>query len=288
MPDTFPTKSNRYLSSARLFNRAICFVCLAAVGTVSGEVAAPRAPSSSVSRGSMRGTLRPERDLSQPARASGFIEKFGAEEGQPVKKGDLLVQLNADKERAEVERARALVEIAASEVARTTADLKTADELLNDPLKIGSKQKVQDAQFAHALALGRKREADANLTIASDRLNERATLAAISGTVVRRWRGVGEFVEQGEQIARVIDVSKLYVEFYLGPELRDKFTRGQTAKILIEEGSAQGTTIPAQVVSIDPFMLPETSTFRIRLEVEPSEKVQVGMPVILQLPSEVH
>jgi RND family efflux transporter MFP subunit len=241
-------------------------------------------PALTVSRGSLRGVLRPVDSRQLSARAAGVIERFGAEEGQQVAADDLLVQLNADVERADVARAQAVVESVNGELARAQRELERTRELQKEA--IGSKKDLEDAEYAHLVAVARQKQAQADLEMAKARLRERSITAPIAGMVFRRTRAVGEAVERLETVIRLVDASKLEMIVYGGPELLGKFKQGQTVRVLVETGPATESQVPGTVSYVDPTMDPDSGVFRVKIQVEPTAQVQTGITVSLQLPSE--
>jgi len=242
--------------------------------------------SKSVGVGSLRGILRPARDLSLPSRAAGVVEKFGAAEGQRVAAGDVLMQLNDDVERAEVANAEAVLESTSAELERAKRELDRTTILRSD--SIGSKKDFEEAQLANALAAAKRKQAVAELDTARAHLAERTIIAPFPGLLFKRSREIGESVERFESVVRLVDASKLVLVIYAGAELLGKFTEGQKIHILIDSGPARGAQPEATVTYVDPIMDPETSTFRIKLEVGLTDKIQPGMSATLQLPSEVN
>lgn len=239
-----------------------------------------------VSRRSLRGVLMPLRSLQLSSRAAGVVEKFGAEEGQYVAADDLLVQLNADIERADVARAEAILESANGEWERTRRELERTKKLRQD--SIGSEKDLDDANYMHLLATGRRKQATADLEMANARLKERAIYAPMSGLLFRRSRGIGEAVERLEIVVRLIDASKLELVVYAGAELLGKFKEGQSTRLTVDSGPATGSQITGTVSQVDPTMDPVSSTFRIKVQVAPTDKLQPGISVTLQIPSEVN
>jgi membrane fusion protein (multidrug efflux system) len=236
--------------------------------------------------GTLRGLLMPISAPQLSARAAGVIEKFGAVEGQHVKQGTLLVQLNADVERAEVTRAEAVLETATSEQERARRDLARTKEL--STASIGSRKDLEDAESAFAIASGRRKQAAADVDMAKARLSDRQIFAPIDGVVFRLSRSVGEGVQGLENVIQLIDAAKLQLVVYASADLLGRFTPGQTARITVESGPARGTVITGTVSYVDPFMDPDSATFRVKFAVEPNENIQPGISVTLQLPSEVH
>lgn len=243
-------------------------------------------PAKTSNFGSLRGILRPAKDLSLPSRSSGIVEKFGAVEGQQVREGDLLLQLNADVERAEVANAEAILESARADCERTKRELERTTILHSD--SIGSKKDFEDAQLANLLANARQKQAVANLATARVHLADRTIVAPFSGLLFKCSRQVGEAVERLEPVMRLVDASKLNITIYAGAELLGKFKESQKAHLTIESGPARGTEPEAKVIYVDPIMDPETGTFRVKLEVPLSDTIQPGMSAILQVPTEVN
>jgi membrane fusion protein, multidrug efflux system len=239
-----------------------------------------------VSRGTLRGVLMPLdiRQLSAPV--AGVVEKFGAEEGQTVAAGALLVQLNSDVERADLERAEALLEASQIEFERTKRELDRTTAL--NKQGIGPQKDFDDANYSHDIARVKRRQATAEVALAKAKLDDRIITAPINGLVFRRTRAVGEAVERQEIVVRLIDASKLQLTVYGSAELLGKFRSDQPVRMMVETGAARGTQITGSVSYVDPIMDPESATFRIIIQVSPDDKVQSGISVTLQLPSEVN
>lgn len=272
----------------RLRSRLVAGILALAASTVAVLHAQAVTPPSAttVTRGSLRGVLTPVEDLQLSSRATGVIEKFGANEGQRVNAGDLLVQLNSDVERAEVARAEAVLESTNAEWEHTRRELERRTTLRRD--SIGSEKEFEDAQYAHQIATARRKQAQADLDAASARLRERAIFSPIAGLLFKRTRSIGEAVERLENVVRVIDASKLQLVVYAGPDLLGKFSENKAARITVDTGPARGEQVAAQIAYIDPVLDPESGTFRIRLHVDPTDKVQPGISVTLQVPTEVN
>jgi membrane fusion protein (multidrug efflux system) len=275
------------LQSRKTFHLAsVAIACLGLSAQPTWSQPGQNPPGASVSRGSLKGVLVSAVRCDLSSKAAGVIEKFFADEGQRVSAGDKLVQLNADIERADLTKAQAALAAANVDFDRTKADLDRIQPLFQKD-KIGSQKEFEDAGFIHQGAIARQNIAKADVEMAEARLNERAIYAPISGLVLRRTRQIGEAVERLEPVVQLVDPSKLELLVYAGADLLGKFKEGQSARILMEDGPARGTATTATVSFVDPIM-DSTGTFRIKLAVEPTDKVTSGMAVSLQLPSEVN
>lgn len=264
----------------------VCFLvtlCVSAT-SVSAQPSTPVSGARPVSRGSLRGVLMPLHDLQLSSRAAGVIEDFPVAEGETVKEGDLLVQLNADVERAELAQAEAMLEGASSEEDRARREYERAEALRRD--SIGSERDYEAAKYAFERAAAQKKQATATVAVARARLQERSLYAPISGLMFKRSKSVGEAVERLETVVRVVDSSKLELVVYVGSELFGQFTKETTVQVVLEDGPGRGTSLDGAIVHVDPIIDPQSGTFRVRVQVPPSQQVQPGLSAIVQLSGE--
>ena len=130
------------------------------------------------------------------ARVSGFIEKIHFQDGQPVKKGDLLFtidqrsfQFTADAAQAEVERAKAQVALAENEVERAEGLTRNQTITVRD-------LDQRKANLASARAL--LASAEANLKQAQLNLEWTEVRAPISGRISDRRVDAGNLISGGQ------------------------------------------------------------------------------------------
>jgi len=266
-------------------HRLAALVCVAAFPCLPvAQAQAQSQVSAAVSRGSLRGILTPLYDLQLSSRAAGVIEELPVAEGQTIKKGDLLVQLNADIERAEVTQAEAVLEAAEAEFERMQREFERAKALRRD--SIGSERDFENAESQVIRAAAQKKQATAALDVARARLRERGLYAPIDGLMFKRTKEVGEAVERLETVVRVVDASKLELVVFAGAELFGRFRNNETVDVSLEDGLARGRTVQGTIVHVDPIIDSQSGTFRVRVQVLPSNEVQPGLTAHLNLPQE--
>ncbi len=237
--------------------------------------------------------LRPMREAEVSAQQSGLLIKIIAGEGKQVKKGQLLASLDArvaelDVERAKLERAQAeaksanttKVEFAekALEVAR--AELRRSSESIKKFAKSISQSQIDVEQLTvEKLALER-RQAQHELTLARFDLqlksNELAAAylrfsqhqlhAPFAGVVVLVRGRVGEAVEVGAPVVRLVAVDKLRAEGFVEATQAASSLVGQSVTFQSKQ-TDQRVVASGVLRFVSPEMDPVTGQVRVWAEI---------------------
>jgi membrane fusion protein (multidrug efflux system) len=170
-------------------------------------------------------TLRPE--------ISGRISSIGFREGQMVKRGAVLVELDAQVARAEVAQARAQLELARSNLTRT-------DDLAARSFVSSS---ARDQAVANVQVL------EATLALAQARLDRYTIRAPFDGRVGLRRVSAGDYVKDGADLVSVEDTSTVKVDFTLPERFFGFLKNGQTLQFAVDALPDQSFT--ATVYAID-------------------------------------
>jgi HlyD family secretion protein len=161
------------------------------------------------------GTIEPIRIIDVKSQASGEILELAVELGDLARQGQLLVRIDPrdvrnefDQAEADLEVARARLQIAERRLARSQAlhdsSIVTAEELETEMLE-------------HANARAALVRGEANLELATDRLNDVVVRSPIDGTVVEREIEAGQIVTStrevtgGTLLMRMADLSEVQV-----------------------------------------------------------------------------
>ena len=99
----------------------------------------------------------------------------------------------------------------------------------------------------------------------------------IDGVFFKKNKSVGESVARYEVVARVLDLSALELLLFLGPEYFGQFNLGDTVSLELLDGPSRGVPVAGVVVFVDNVIDPASGTFRVRLEVGPTEQAVPGL-----------
>lgn len=217
----------------------------------------------------------------------GLIESLGAERGQVVKKGQVLVQLESGPERAALAIAKSKAEssgpLRAAEAKLDLARKKESRAVELARQNFISPNALEEARTERSLAESELRVARENQKLAeldvsrsSELLGMRTIRSPINGVVVDRFMKPGEFATTNvkDPIMRLAEIDPLNVEVILPAKLYGEIKRGDRAEVAPETPAQR---FPATVTVVDQVMNAASGTFGVRLELRnPNQLIPAG------------
>ncbi len=182
------------------------------------------------------GTLRSRQNVMLRPEVAGRVLSLGFTDGNRVRAGQLLVQLDDTLQRAEVQQSLAQVSIASANHKRNqdlVAQNFVAQRVLDES---GASLQVAQAQLALSCA----------------RLDRMRIVAPFSGTVGIRNVNVGDYVKDGADLINLEDIGTLYVDFRLPERNQGKVVAGQVVELDID--AMPGRMFKAKVEAVDPLI----------------------------------
>ena len=179
-----------------------------------------------VSNGSV--ILRPE--------VAGRVAAIRFRDGMAVHKGDVLVELDAAVQSAEVRQAQA-------ELSLAEANANRVEDLFARQFVSGS---------ARDEAVSRLEVARANTALAQARLDRTRIRAPFDGIVGIRKVNVGDYVRDGDALINIEDIAVLKLDFRLPELYLPRLKPGQ--KLEVTSDVVPGVVFPAEVEAIDPLV----------------------------------
>lgn len=260
----------RSLSGALLLSLAFAVGLGAQTGTDAWSV---------VSRGSLRSVLAPRYDIKLSSRAAGIVEKILVPEGSRISAGQPILSLNSQEEEAEVAQAKASLRGTEADYERAKNDFARMDALFKE--KIASDKQFEESRSLLKVTQSRVDQAKAMLAIAEVRLENRTLRSPIDGIFLKTVKSVGEAVERFETIARVVDASSLRFVVFGDYSLIGRFKPGQKVALQVQSTPEAESRVEGVVLHIDPIVDSTSGTFRIIIEVTPSDRAVAGLSALL-------
>ncbi len=194
------------------------------------------------------------------AQADGIVEAIHFTSGAMVKKGELLVSLDTDTEKAELAQLRAQADIA-------DVNLRRARDL-------SKREVLSQAEFDQTKAKAAAARAAADAQQA--RLDRKQIRAPFDGVLGIRQINVGEFLAPGTAMVSLQTLDPMEVEFALPEAQLSLVQKGLEISVTVD--AWPGESFPGQISVIEPRVDTATRNFRLRGTLaNPDGKLRAGM-----------
>lgn len=214
------------------------------------------------------GTIASVKGVAISTEAPGTVSKIHFDSGAIVKQGDVLVELDASVEQAQL--ASAYVR---NELAKSTADRSRA---------LGAAGVLSSAQVD--VDTSQEKSARAEIALLDAQIARKKIRAPFSGKLGIRSVNIGQYVVPGAPLATLEAVDGAFVDFTL-PQQR-AISKGMKVRVTVE--GVDGLTAEGEIAAIEPTVDAATRTQKIRATISnPDDKLRAGMfaNVVIVLPT---
>ncbi len=233
------------------------------------------------------------------SQVAGLIDSFEAKEGLLVEAGQNLGKVRDEAVHLELTRLKLAIEVAQKKSANdidqrlATKSMAVADNeyqrALNanrqvpdtypineiDRLKLLSdraKLEVERAVHAHEMAALEVRQAENEYRKSYEVFCRHRLISPVSGVIVGVEKRVGEWVEPGTSLLRIVRLDRLRIEGFITAEASAQDLHGRTARITADiAGKPHETT--GTVVFVSPDVNSVSSQVRVYLEIDNSKHI---------------
>lgn len=228
-------------------------------------------------------------DIASPV--AGVIENLFVERSQPVSAGQVVAQLDADVEKANVKLARYRADIV-SEIKLGQVNMKFDKRRNNRIHSLEEKQvisieHIDEAEREAGLSRWKLKQAKELATVrklelrrAEKQLQQKSIRAPFDGYVLDTYRHRGEYVEN-QSIMRLAQLDPLVIEAIVPMADFGKIKVGMSAEILPETATEQ--KLSGTVSIVDRIGDAASNTFGVRLVMEnPDNRIPAGLKCIVK------
>ena len=206
------------------------------------------------------GTLMPDTEVVVSAEVSGPLARVLAEEGDRVKRGDVLAVVEETEYRLRLREAEAAY-------AQSQAELARKETLFREA--IISQQQYDDVKARFALAKARR-------DLARERLRKTQILAPIAGRVKARKVSAGEYVRPGTPLFVLIRTHPLKLVATVPEKEAARIRKGQRVRLQVD--IHPGRVFKGHVSLVAPHVDETTRTLRIEARVpNPRGELKAGL-----------
>jgi membrane fusion protein (multidrug efflux system) len=206
------------------------------------------------------GSVVPVRGVDVTTEIAGLVREIHFKSGQDVRKGEVLVELNADSDKAQLASLEAAADLSASVLKRDKAQFEAQAiaqaQVDADAADLKSKRALADQQRAN--------------------IDKKTIRAPFSGKLGITTVNPGQYVNPGDKIVTLQTIDPIYVDFNLPQKSVGALQVGQVVNVTTD-GFA-GVTFPGKITAISPKV--DTTTRNVVVEAtfaNPKRQLLPGM-----------
>ncbi|HMB55270.1 MAG TPA: efflux RND transporter periplasmic adaptor subunit [Thermoanaerobaculia bacterium] len=209
------------------------------------------------------GSLEADNIVDVRPEADGTVAAIAVDEGDTVRRGDLLVRLDSRETAAELAAADAAVERHRAELDNLATRLERNRGLFEKGAI--SRQALDDLEADQKTATARLNEAEAQRDLAARQLDKTVIRAPFTGKAGARSFYVGDYVSRGDRLFSLVDDDPLKVEFTVPEQYVDRLDLGSPVDVRVR--SLPGETFQGEVVFVSPRVDPGSRTVAMKAAV---------------------
>jgi len=184
--------------------------------------------------------------LSVSSKILGRITELTVDEGDSVKQGQLLVQLDSTDLKAQEIQARAALNLARESIKLSRVNLSTAQEDFNRAEKQYEGKIISEENFQHIQSALEAAKAQLNidktkvetsrahLNVIKTELLNTSIYSPMNGVLGKRWVLKGDVVQPGQPIFTIFDLSNIWVTAYLEETKLSSINIGDKVEISVD------------------------------------------------------
>lgn len=212
------------------------------------------------------GTAYANESVEITARVTKTVARVLFEDGQAIRAGETLVELESTEEIAQLAQARA-----------NQSDAKIRFDRVADLAKSGTESQSRYDEVRTALDAANARVEEIEARIADLRIR-----APFSGVLGLRAVSPGTLVKPGDRITTLDDVEKIKLDFSVPETFLSLLTPGLPVRT--QNAAYPGRVFEGRVAAVDSRIDPDTRAIRVRAEIEnPDHAIRPGMLLSLVL-----
>ncbi len=192
------------------------------------------------------GVLEANRGVDVTTSVSGIVQHIRFESGETAAQGQVLVQLDADVERANMASAQALLKLAKADLARGQS-LRSSDNI--------SKATLEQRQSQYEVA-------SAEVAALSAQIEKKVINAPFNGELGIRKINVGQYLDPGSAIVNIQDLSKMLVNFSISQKELSDLKAGQVVRMSTDAYPTK--TFDGTITAIEPLVNQQTGMVEVQ------------------------
>ncbi len=206
------------------------------------------------------GSITPVRGVVVSAEVPGIVRKIYFDSGQHVEEGELLVELDVEVDRAELDALQAdrrLAEITRNRVSQIVSD------------NLGPRSELDEAQ-------ANLDRTEAEIAAKQAMIRKKSIRTPFAGELGIRIINPGQYLAAGDEIVQLVGLDPIYAEYSLPERHLSEIRVGQSVTARVQ--AYAGTIFEGSIYAISPSIQTASRSVRIRaLIANPDRRLRPGM-----------
>ena len=229
----------------------------------------------------------PNCDVKVSALVAGRVTALGVAEGDDVKEGQVVAELDDRPYQDQLRQAQATADQAKANLDNAKLALQRNQDLFDRG--IAARKDLEDARTQESVATAAVEQASAALALAQLQISRAKVTSPLTGVVVKRFASVGEQVD-GTAAEPLLEIASLgEVELDVSVPAADLKSLHARQKLDFTSTAAPGRTFAGRVVAISPSVDPASNSGMVRIHLGNSDRaLKLGMFLTAQVPETTH
>ncbi|WP_432710974.1 efflux RND transporter periplasmic adaptor subunit [Pedobacter sp.] len=244
-------------------------------------------------------TIRGQQDIAIRPKVDGYIDKIYVDEGDIVKKGQLLFRIHAPQYEQDVRTARASIKSAEADVSASKLAVEKVKPLVEKD--IVSKYELESAQFNYQASLASLAQARAALANAKINLGYTSVTSPVNGVVGSIPYRLGSLVNSNttDPLTVISSIGNVYAYFAINEKILLNFNmedKGKTyaqklaslppVQLVLSDGKLYDKK--GKIETVNGIINTETGSANVRaLFPNPNGLIRSGSTAIIRIPNEI-
>jgi membrane fusion protein, multidrug efflux system len=216
---------------------------------------------------SVSGDIKPWTEVTVYPEVTGRVEKIPVEEGQFVARGDLIAQIDYEKNALTVKQIESQLESARVKLEKLRKDYGRTKRLFEQ--EVVAEKMLDDAEAAFNTTIHEVESLQSQLELARVRLRDSRITAPVNGIITKKFIEQGEIV--GGPVVTIVNIEKVKVVVPVGEKDIIKVKKGQKAEVMFD--AYPGKNFSGEVYNVFPEFDSHTRTAQVEIAMDNSARI---------------
>lgn len=229
----------------------------------------------------LSGTVQALNDAQLTSLESGVVKSINVDEGDSIKKGQTLMELDDSLAKIQLDQAKAVYQAAQVQYKEDLRLLNEISELTKQEVVAKTLLAERQSNLANSQAL--LSQAKATVRLQEEIVSRHKLLAPFAGTIAKRNIDIGEWVSQQSQVLQLVSDNSLRLFVDIPQEYYQGIKSHDSIQALVVPDTTSDQTLNLVLTQYTNVSNPISRTFRARIDLPSSTELVSGMSANVQV-----